>query len=139
VGAAKLTGTTSARDVGSFRDAGGDPVLDFADMGWPSTAGCSPAELHQTVVGLADHLRAANVEVGVLEIADGLLQAETDLLIGVGRGESLDFQRRRSTRGCYRTYLHNIDIRKGRRDNHQHHFGPGRNRCRHRDRGVGQP
>ncbi len=81
VGAAKLTGTTSARDVGSFRDAGAVPVLDFADMGWPSTAGCSPDELRRTVVGLADHLRAAGVEVGVLEIADGLLQAETDLLI----------------------------------------------------------
>jgi hypothetical protein len=50
-------------------------------MGWPSTAGCSPAELRQTVIGLADHLRAGGVEVGILEIADGLLQAETDLLL----------------------------------------------------------
>jgi hypothetical protein len=35
VGAAKLTGTASARDVGSFRDAGAQPVVDFLDEGWP--------------------------------------------------------------------------------------------------------
>lgn len=81
VGAAKLTGTTSARDVGSFRDAGADPVLDFSDVGWASTAGCSSRELYDIVTGLADHLRAAEVDVAVLEIADGLLQMETDLLL----------------------------------------------------------
>lgn len=81
VGAAKLTGTTSARDVGSFRDAGAHVVFDFADLGWPSTAGCDLSELHEVVTGLAGHLRASGVDVGVLEIADGLLQSETQAVL----------------------------------------------------------
>jgi hypothetical protein len=81
VGAAKLTGTASARDVGSFRDAGAQPVVDFLDEGWPSTVGCSDEELLTLVTSLAGQLAGAGVEVGVLEIADGILQADTDFLI----------------------------------------------------------
>ncbi len=81
VGAAKLTGTASSRDVGSFRDAGADPVLDFLDSGWPSTAGCTAAELLAIVEDLRSHLAAAKVDVAVLEIADGLLQSETRQLL----------------------------------------------------------
>ena len=81
LGAAKLTGTSSARDFGSFRDAGAVPVLDFLDSGWPSTAGCTPAELDATIVLLTGHLRAAGVEWAVLEVADGLLQPETNALL----------------------------------------------------------
>lgn len=81
VGAAKLTGTASGRDFGSFRDAGASPVLDFLDAGWPSTVGCTVPELAEVLHGLTGHLRAAGVEWGVLEIADGLLQAETGLLL----------------------------------------------------------
>jgi hypothetical protein len=83
VGAAKLTGTASARDVGSFYDAGASPVVDFLDQGWPSTVGCSPQELLACVSGLASVLAASGVDVGVLEIADGLLQADTDFLVHV--------------------------------------------------------
>jgi hypothetical protein len=81
VGAAKLTGTSSARDFGSYRDAGAVPVLDFLDAGWASTAGCTPADLDATLVVLAGHLRAAGVEWAVMEIADGLLQPETNALL----------------------------------------------------------
>jgi hypothetical protein len=83
VGAAKLTGTASARDVGSFLDAGAVPVVDFLDQGWPSTVGCSNEEMIEIVSGLASELAGAKVDVGVLEIADGLLQADTDYLIRV--------------------------------------------------------
>lgn len=81
VGAAKLTGTASARDFCSFRDAGAAPVLDFLDAGWPSTVGCSAGELLDVLDGIAGHLRAAGVDWGVIEIADGLLQPETSLLL----------------------------------------------------------
>jgi hypothetical protein len=81
VGAAKLTGTASSRDLMSFRDAGAGPVHDFLDMGWPSTDGCSASELREIVVGLTSQLRASGSDVGVLEIADGLLQRETGLLL----------------------------------------------------------
>ncbi|GGN96385.1 hypothetical protein GCM10010112_87600 [Actinoplanes lobatus] len=81
VGAAKLTGTASPRDLSSFRDAGADPVLEFLDMGWPSTDGCDRADLAAIVAGLTGHLQAAAVQVGVLEIADGLLQRETEMIL----------------------------------------------------------
>lgn len=81
VGAGKVTGTASARDFGSFRDAGARPFVDFLDFGWASTAGCSESELVAILDAIAGHLRAAGVEWGVLEIADGLLQADTRFLI----------------------------------------------------------
>ena len=82
VGAGKVTGTASARDFGSFRDAGARPFVDFLDFGWASTAGCTESELLRVLDGVADHLRAAGVEWAVLEIADGLLQADTNFLLG---------------------------------------------------------
>jgi hypothetical protein len=81
VGAAKLTGTASARDFGAFRDAGASQVLDFLDAGWVSTAGCSAAELGVIRSVLTGHLRGQHAEWGVLEIADGILQVETNLLL----------------------------------------------------------
>ena len=81
VGAMKLTGTASSRDVGSFRDAGATVVLDFLDAGWPSTAGCVGPQLVDIVATLAGHLRATPIDCGVIEIADGLLQPETAAMV----------------------------------------------------------
>jgi hypothetical protein len=81
VGAAKLTGTASGRDVGAYCDAGASPVYDFLDLGLPSTAGCSVQEIKRVAFALMDHVTAAGVDVGVLEVADGLLQLETEALI----------------------------------------------------------
>jgi hypothetical protein len=82
VGAAKLTGTASARDFGSYRDAGADPVCDFLDAGWPSTAGCSTDQLARVVDLLLGHAAARRIGTVVVEIADGLLQGETSALLG---------------------------------------------------------
>ena len=81
VGAVKVTGTASARDLGSFRDAGASPVLDFLDAGWASTVGCTSSELAVILDNLTGHVRAAGAEWGVIEIADGLLQVETGMLL----------------------------------------------------------
>ena len=81
VGAAKITGTASARDFGSFRDAGARPVIDFLDGGWASTAGCDEEQLIELLDLLSGTLRAATVDWAVLEIADGLLQPETNILL----------------------------------------------------------
>jgi hypothetical protein len=81
VGAAKITGTASARDYCSFRDAGAHAVFDFLDCGWPSTAGCSSEELRRISDELLSHLRAAQIDIGVLEIADGVLQRETEIVM----------------------------------------------------------
>jgi hypothetical protein len=90
VAAAKLTGTASGRDYGAFRDAGADPVVDFLDAGWASTAGCTQEELNCTADYLFARVRAASVDWGVVEIADGLLQRETRMLLEIVRSATLD-------------------------------------------------
>jgi hypothetical protein len=81
VGAVKLTGTASARDLGAFRDAGAEPALDFLDCGWESTAGCSTLELERIARALAAELRGAALDVAVVEVADGITQPETRALL----------------------------------------------------------
>ncbi len=81
VGAAKITGTACRRDCNKFEDAGACQVLDFTHGGLPSTAGCRPEEL----IGLADRLHrlllSEEPAVVVYEIADGLTQRETRILL----------------------------------------------------------
>jgi hypothetical protein len=81
VGFAKVTGTGSGGDTWLLRDAGADPVLDFTDAGLASTY-LEPAwEIQRIFTTLVGHLALANVDAIVLEIADGVLQAETAALL----------------------------------------------------------
>lgn len=81
VGAGKLTGTGSGGDVWSMSDAGAAVVLDFTDAGHATTAGVAPAAL-ETIAGvIIGALAEAGTDILVLEIADGLLQAETAALL----------------------------------------------------------
>jgi dethiobiotin synthetase len=81
VGYAKVTGTGAAGDPELLRDAGASPVLDFTDVGFASTYRLGASVVESIFVELISHLKAADVEAIVLEIADGLLQKETaDLL-----------------------------------------------------------
>lgn len=81
VAAAKITGTACRKDPGIMEDAGAVPVLDFTHCGFPSTAHCPADEL----LGVAADLRAAllehHPEFIVYEIADGILQRETRILL----------------------------------------------------------
>jgi hypothetical protein len=81
VGAAKVTGTGSPRDVGLFQDAGAAKVLDFTDAGFASTAGLPVEKIVDIFSLLTTHLARSSVDVIVLEIADGLLQPETASLL----------------------------------------------------------
>ena len=81
VGAAKLTGTGAGGDRWLMTDAGAAPVLDFTDAGYASTAGLGIEALEQILTQLTRHVAAAGVECVVLEVADGLLQAETAALV----------------------------------------------------------
>jgi hypothetical protein len=81
VGFAKITGTGSGGDTWLLRDAGAYPVLDFTDAGLASTY-LEPAwEIQRVFTTLVGHLAMANVDAIVLEIADGVLQAETAALL----------------------------------------------------------
>jgi hypothetical protein len=81
VSAAKITGTACRKDPGMFEDAGAHKVLDFTHFGFPSTAHLPERDL----LGLAAGLRAALLEdepeTIVYEIADGIFQRETRLLL----------------------------------------------------------
>ncbi len=91
VAAAKITGTACVKDPNFLLDAGACVVLDFTHAGWPSTAGCSLDEL----LAIASRLRAALETVRpdfvVIEVADGIVQRETAMLLADERfRESID-------------------------------------------------
>jgi hypothetical protein len=81
VAAIKLTGTGAFGDVTAYRDAGAPVVLDFTDAGMVSTY----REPHARIAAALDCLLAAaahdGADVAVVEIADGVLQAETAALL----------------------------------------------------------
>ncbi len=81
VGAAKVTGTGSGKDAWLLRDAGAGPVFDFTDAGFATTYRAAPTQIEGVFELLTDHLAAAGAEAIVLEVADGLYQAETAALI----------------------------------------------------------
>ena len=81
VGAAKLTGTGAGGDVWSMLDAGAEQVLDFTDVGYATTHQADGAQLIEDSLSLLDHLAVATPDVVVFEIADGLLQSETSMLL----------------------------------------------------------
>ena len=81
VGAAKVTGTGAGGDRWLMSDAGAAPVLDFTDAGFASTAGLPLEQLEHILTQLCRHVAVAGVECVVLEVADGLLQAETSALV----------------------------------------------------------
>lgn len=85
VAAAKVTGTGSGNDYWSMLDAGAERVLDFTDMGHASTAGLAQEEVERTAISLIAHAAEERPDVIVLELADGLLQAETAGLLSSDR------------------------------------------------------
>jgi hypothetical protein len=81
VGYAKVTGTGAGGDYWTLRDAGADPVLDFTDVGVPTTYLLSHEEVEQTLVELVNQVAHQGVDAIVVEIADGILQRETAALL----------------------------------------------------------
>ena len=81
VGTAKLTGTGAGGDPWLFRDAGAVAAYDFTDAGYPTTFRVPLDDLVESSQLLHGHLAAQAVDAVVLEIADGVLQAETAALL----------------------------------------------------------
>jgi hypothetical protein len=81
VAAAKITGTACRKDLNLFHDGGATDVLDFTYAGWPSTANLSKDELLQIAGRVRTALQAHDPDFVVIEIADGLLQRETMLML----------------------------------------------------------
>jgi hypothetical protein len=81
VGAAKVTGTAAGRDGRFYESCGARPVLDFTSVGYPSTYMLDQEELLALYRVLLSQLQASGLDYIVLEIADGILQRETRMLL----------------------------------------------------------
>lgn len=66
VAGAKLTGAGRYRDILAMRDAGAETILDFVDVGLPSTA-CSEAEFREAAGLLLSRLATSKADVAVVE------------------------------------------------------------------------
>lgn len=88
VAAAKVTGTAAGKDGRFFESCGARPALDFTTVGYPSTYMISLEELLAIHRSLLTHLRAVGPDYVILEIADGIFQRETRMLL-----ESAEFRR----------------------------------------------
>ncbi len=77
----KLTGTVFSKDKRMVRDCGAHVAVDFSALGYPSTYMCDHQELLDVFEGLTHIVEPSQPDFVVVEIADGLLQRETDFLL----------------------------------------------------------
>ncbi|RMG24334.1 MAG: hypothetical protein D6730_12885 [Bacteroidetes bacterium] len=77
----KLTGTVYSKDPQYAVDCGAMASIDFSHFGYPSTYMCSEEELLLLFRALKGKLAAGRYDYIVVEIADGLLQRETSMLL----------------------------------------------------------
>jgi hypothetical protein len=87
VAAGKITGTAAGKDGRFYEACGARPVLDFTSAGYPSTYMVGLKELLGIYHIILGNLRAANPDYIILEIADGVFQRETRMLL-----ESAEFR-----------------------------------------------
>lgn len=80
-GVAKVTGTGSGNDYWVMLDAGAWRMLDFTDAGLASSFNHPIGALERAAEQLVTHLTLDGCRVNFLEIADGVLQPQNDLLI----------------------------------------------------------
>ncbi|MGF1471226.1 MAG: DUF1611 domain-containing protein [Rubrobacteraceae bacterium] len=85
VAAAKVTGTAAGKDARFFESCGARPVLDFTSAGYPSTYMLGLGELLTIHHGLAGYLQETGPDYIVLEVADGIFQRETRMLLDSAR------------------------------------------------------
>ena len=77
----KLTGTVYSKDTDFVKDCGADFVTDFSQWGFPSTFMCSEQEILNLYQNMIYQLSDLKPDYIVMEIADGLLQRETNILL----------------------------------------------------------
>jgi hypothetical protein len=81
VAGCKLTGTASPRDLYEMKGTGAVLATDFSDYGFPSTYGESLDDLIRLMDLMGAACGRAGAEIAMIEIADGLLQPETQMLL----------------------------------------------------------
>lgn len=81
VAAIKGTGTGAFGDINAYRDAGAHAALDFTDAGMVSTYREPHIRILAAIETLLEAAARADCDVAVVELADGVLQAETAALL----------------------------------------------------------
>ncbi|KUL24363.1 malic enzyme protein [Streptomyces regalis] len=81
VGAAKVTGTGAPGDPTLMADAGASRVIDFTDLGFPTTYQLPMPQVIRILRSSITDLTSHQADAIVLEVADGLLQRETAALM----------------------------------------------------------
>jgi hypothetical protein len=81
VGAGKITGIGSVYDTGKYLERGANKVYGILDAGCPSSANLSMKELDDIFMRIYTNLAAEGPDYVILEIADGILQRETAMLL----------------------------------------------------------
>lgn len=81
VGAAKVTGTGAPGDPTLMADAGASRVIDFTDLGFPTTYQLPMPQVIRVLRSAITDLTSHQADAIVLEVADGLLQQETAALL----------------------------------------------------------
>lgn len=77
----KLTGTVFSKDKRFVKDCGAHVAYDFSNLGFPSTYMYSLESILNVYEGLLAKIELTNPDYLVIEIADGLLQRETNMLL----------------------------------------------------------
>lgn len=88
VRASKITGTASVNDIHAMQDAGAASVADFARLGHPSTYMLEEDELVGIFASLESYCARDPDGFWVVELADGILQRETAMLLQSPRLQS---------------------------------------------------
>ena len=81
VAACKLTGSVSHRDLFEMKSTGAIKATDFSDYGFPSTYKCEIPELLDLFHTMLADCETCEPDIVVMEIADGVLQRETQMLL----------------------------------------------------------
>jgi molybdopterin-guanine dinucleotide biosynthesis protein len=81
IAACKLTGSVSNRDKNELSAASADYIIDFSDYGFPSTYLCEKKELVELFQTMLSDIEKTSPDVIVMEIADGVLQRETKMIL----------------------------------------------------------
>lgn len=81
VGFIKLTGTVFSKDKRFVRDCGADMAVDFSNLGFPSTYMYKLSSILNIYETLLAKIEQIEPDYVVVEIADGLLQRETSMLL----------------------------------------------------------
>ena len=73
VAAAKLTGVAFSQDLYKLEEYGANPVLDFVDMGLPSTCNGNVKQVIAAANNLINHLKKSNPNLIILEFGDSII------------------------------------------------------------------